>query len=66
VTVAGLVAVGELLLCVIIAILLWPALLPSTWRDACADRLALSIAGLLELLAIAGIVHAGIRLINLT
>lgn len=54
-------AVGELLLSLIVAVLYWPALDPKYWRES-PDNLAPAIALLLEVAAMAGLVHAVTRL----
>lgn len=56
-------AVGELILCAIVATLFWPTLDPQHWRQY-PDKLAAAIALALELAAIAGAAHALNRLLT--
>jgi hypothetical protein len=58
--------VGELLLSLILLALFWPAALPSCWREHLSDRLALTIALMLALTGLAGLIHAAERLRHLT
>jgi hypothetical protein len=54
--------VGELILSLIVVVLFWPAFLPSVWREGLADRLALTIAAMLAIAGILGLVQLGINL----
>jgi len=54
-------ATGELIVSAVVAVLYWPALDPRYWRDS-PDNLAPAIALLLEVTAIAGLMHALITL----
>lgn len=55
--------IGELLLSAIVAVLYWPGFDPKHWRQY-PDDLAPKIALLLEVAAIAGLVHGLARLLT--
>lgn len=51
-------AIGELILCAVVAIACWPTLSIEWRRHYYSDELAAGLALLLEVSAIAGLVHA--------